>query len=187
MKESGKPVPEPRLRELYGQQKERYQANEKRQIAVLWLNPNGSPERTAKYREKLDSAKAWVAGNEKLRKNPQEGFSVLSIDHSEHQASRYKGGILDWIEANSGMDAWTRAVAEIAFSLKVPGDVSEVIDGPEGIFLVRLVGLKPATQRPFESVASELERAERSRLREIVESEFEVSIRNEYPATIPNQ
>jgi hypothetical protein len=109
---------------------------------VLWLNPNGDPARGKQYEEKLTAAREWFFKSGELKDHPAEGFSVLSVDHSEHAASRYKGGVVGWLEREGGMDAWSKAVAEIAFSLKEPGEVSAVTARPEGVFLVRYMALK---------------------------------------------
>jgi hypothetical protein len=181
LKEMATAIPESRLRELYTAGEARFRSNEKRQLAVLWLNPNQDPERTKQYEEKLASAREWFFKNGDLKEHPDQGFSVLSVDHSEHAASRYKGGVVGWFERAGGMDAWSKAVAEIVFSLKEPGEVSAVTTRPEGVFLVRYMAQKPAVLRPFESVAGELERAERQRLRAAAEAEFDNTIKTQHP------
>lgn len=181
-KEIAGPVPEPRLHELYTAGGERFHAKEKRQVAVLWLNPKGNPEREKQYREKLAQAREWLFNNGDIKDHPEQGFSVLGADYSEHQASRYKGGILDWLEAGApnSSDPWTKAVAEIAFQLSEQGQVSEVISRPEGIFLVRYMAHQDAARRSFEAVRGELERAERQRLRQQMELEFEEGLKQKY-------
>jgi len=181
LKEISAPIPEPRLRELYQAGIDRFRSNEKRQVAVLWLNPNGDPAREKQYKEKLAAAQEWFLQSGDLKDHPDQGFSVLSVDHSEHAASRYKGGVVGWFEREGGMDAWSKAVAEIAFSLKEPGEVSAVIACPEGVFLVRYMALKPAVLRPFEAVAAELDRTERQRMRAAAEAEFESTIKATHP------
>lgn len=179
--ETAAKVPEARLREMFEEQAGSFQSPEKRQLAVLWLNPGVDPERTVQYREKLEQARRWFFEESDLKEHPEQGFSVLSIDHSERAASRFTGGVLGWIESGGGMDAWTKAVAEIGFSLKIPGDLSSVVARSEGIFLVRYMALQPASLRPFDAVADELERTERQNLRQAVETEFTDSILEKYP------
>lgn len=175
------PVPESRLRELYAAGESRFRSNEKRQVAVLWLKPNGDPAREKQYTEKLTTARDWFFKNGDLKDHPDQGFSVLGVDYSEHQASRYQGGVVGWLESGGGMDDWSKAVAQIAFSLTEPGEVSAVISRPEGVFLVRYMALKPAVLRPFESVADELKQSEQQRLRKTAETEFVSAIAAKYP------
>lgn len=178
-------IPEDQLRDLYEEQRERFQSEEKRQIAVLWLNPGADPERLARYEEKLRQAREWFAKDPGLLSHPERGFSVLSVDYSEHAASRYKGGVLGWMQRGGGPDGWSRAVSEIAFSLKDPGEVSAVISRPEGVFLVRYMALEPAVQRSFDSVRGQLEKFERQRMREKAEREFEEAIRAKQSVEVP--
>lgn len=179
-------IPEARLRELYETQKERFQSPEKRQVAVLWLNPGQSPERLKDYQEKLAQARDWYLANADLAGQPEQGFSTLSVDHSEHAASRYKNGVVGWLQKSGGMDAWSRAVADIAFSLEKAGDASAVVTRPEGVFLVRCMAVKPAFLRPFDAVANELAAAERARLASNAKTEFLTALEARYPAASPS-
>jgi hypothetical protein len=176
------PVAEARLREIYQAQSARFFADAKRQAAVLWLKPGPDPARAAMYTEKLTKAREWFYGESDLVDHPDKGFSVLAVDHSEHAATRFKGGVWGWIEAQGGATDFDRAIAEIAFSIAEVGEVSPVIPRPEGIFLVRLMAVKPAVQRSFESVRAELERAEQSRLRKQLQADFIKRIEDKYPA-----
>lgn len=178
---AGKEIPEARLRDLYAEKLSAFRSNEKRQAAVLWLDPGKDPERAKQYAGKLTSAREWLFQNEELKKNPAQGFSTLGVDYSEHQASRYKNGVVGWMESGGGADAWSKAVTEIVFSLAEPGAVSDVITRPEGVFLVRYMAMQPAVTRSFESVADDLARTEKQRLRQTAESEFNTAIEGKYP------
>ena len=174
-------ISESRLHELYAAEESRFRSNEKRQVAVLWLDPNRNPEREKQYIGKLTAAREWFSQSTDLKAHPDQGFTLLGVDYSEHQASRYKGGIVGWLEGGGGMDAWTKAVAEIAFSLPEPGAVSEVVNRPEGVFLVRYMAAQPAVLRTFESVADELARTEEQQIRKTAETEFNKTIGEKYP------
>jgi hypothetical protein len=170
-----------RLRELYETNLDQFQANEKRQVAVLWLNPGKDPQRLAMYQEKLKSARSWVLEQSGLTKSPERGFAELAVDYSEHQASRFAGGIVGWMEREGGMDDWSKAVAEIVFGLKEIGEVSEVVTRVEGVFLVRYLAQTPSVTRPFDAVKSDLERMELRRLKEEVEAEFFLQLDQKHP------
>jgi parvulin-like peptidyl-prolyl isomerase len=174
-------VEEARLRELYEANLESFQANEKRQVAVLWLNPGADPERLMAYQERLKSARDWVLAQAELAEKPERGFAELAVDYSEHQASRFGGGIVGWLEAAGGLDEWTKAVAELVFALGEVGEMSEVVTRKEGVFLVRLLGVSPAITRPFETVKGDLERQELRRLREEAEAAFFQRVDRSFP------
>ncbi len=55
----------------------------------------------------------------------------------------------------------------------------------EGVFLVRIVEVKPAVTRSFETVADQLQEGERARLRNEAEGELEERIRKGYPGEGP--
>ncbi|MES2474662.1 MAG: peptidyl-prolyl cis-trans isomerase [Verrucomicrobiota bacterium] len=180
-------IPEARLREIYESQKDQFQSPEKRQIAVLWLDPGANPERVSKYQERLEQARTWLASNTDVLNHPEQGFSTLSVDFSEHAPTRYKNGVLGWLEPSGGIDAWSKAVAEIAFSLEKPGDTSAVTTRPEGIFLVRCMAVTPAFQRPFEAVSGDLAKADRALHQEAAEQDFADQLRQKYPVAQASQ
>ena len=146
---------------------------------MLWLKPGPDPARVKRYTEKRTKAREWFFEESDLADQPGKGFSVLLVDHSEHAASRFKGGVLGWIDAKGGATEWNRAVAEMAFSIDKVGEVSPVTTRPEGVFLVRWMAHKPALQRSFDSVRAELEKLERNRLKEQLETEFRKGILRE--------
>lgn len=176
-------IPESRLREIYQQDAARFTAPEKRQVAVLWLNPNRNPERLAQYRDKLSTARDWLLNNPSVKDDPSQGFSVLSVDHSEHAPSRYKGGVIGWLEASGGFDPFTKAVATIAFSIEQEGALSQVVERSEGVFLVRLMKIQPSNHRSFESVKKHIVDSELQRLRNLAEKNFKESIAQKHPVT----
>lgn len=184
LKEANLPVPEARLQALYESDLARFQAPEKRQVAVLWLNPGANPERVKQYQEKLTQAREWFITQGELVKQPDQGFSTLSVDYSEHAPTRFKGGVLGWIEADGSATGWSREVARIAFSLKEVGEVSAVTTGPEGVFLVRSMALKPAMTGSYASVRNQLEREEQAKVKKQLEQEFQREIQSKYPDVV---
>lgn len=171
------PIPESRLREIYEEGKDRYNSAEKRQAAVLWLNPGQDPARAKAYAEKLNGAREWFVKN---GIPTEEGFAVLSIDHSEHAPSRYKGGVVGWFPQDGGTSTWEKSLVSIVYGLNEIGDVSPVIENGDGIFLVRYMGAVPSVERSFEDVSPEIEREERRRIDASIEAEFEKSIEDRH-------
>jgi hypothetical protein len=104
-----------------------------------------------------------------------------AIDYSEHQASRFSARVVGWMERSGAWDAWSRGVAEIGFSLASPGDVSEVITRPEGVFLVRYMEQTPEVAQPFKAVASDLNQMEVKRIKELAEAAFWEALEVKHP------
>lgn len=184
---------EPKLRELsaaitaedlqraYKANLSRYQSSARRQAAVLWLDPGPDPRRRERYQLKLTEALQFYQSQSQLQANPAEGFSVLSVDHSEHQASRYKGGVAGWFSKDGAPDAWSRAVSEIVFGLGKLGSISGVVERPEGLFVVRFMAEQPASQQSLEQVKPQLERQLRAEAQQRIEAEFYGALESRHP------
>ena len=171
-------IPEDRLRALYASQADRFQTEESRRIAVLWLNPGPDPQRQDAYLAKLGQARDWLYSNEDLLRHPDRGFGALAIDHSEHHGTRFKGGVLGWLQQSDVtlQGDWRSALSAIAFEIAEVGQLSEIVTTEAGIFLVRLMGIKPAVQVPFAAVRAQLENEEKSTRRARLEADFRRSI-----------
>ncbi len=174
-------VSDRRLREIYASQAGRFQSPETRQVAVLWLDSGPSPEKIRRYENRLSEARLFALENRAIADHPEKGFSILGADYSEHSASRFRGGMVGWLSKEGSLDPWGKALAEIAFKIERKGEMSPVISRKEGVFLVRLVDLKPAVKRTFEAVATSLLKEERDRLRKELEQEFEDGILSQHP------
>ncbi|MFT4638207.1 MAG: hypothetical protein ACI8T1_001526 [Verrucomicrobiales bacterium] len=183
--EQTRAIPEDRLREVYHAQPARFQSVEKRRAAVLWLEPGKDPVRTQTYVDKLNQARQWFLDGSNSTEFADKGFSVLAIDHSEHAATRFKGGVIGWLE-QGGAIGWKQAVSKIVFNIKEIGNISPVITLPEGVFLVGLMDLKPTIRRSFDSVQAELEQEEQRRLRKSLKADFEETVRMKYPLDLLN-
>jgi hypothetical protein len=157
---------------VYESRKEtRYTAPERSQLAVLWFATRGVEPLVDRYRPRLEQAKKAVLA-QPGGVPAADGFGKLSIPNSEHAPSRYKGGIIGWLETAQHSDPWRAAVLEIAGKLESPGQVSEVIARDEGLFLVRLIERKPARIRDLAEVREVIIRELKAKQREVIEREF---------------
>lgn len=143
--------------------------------AVLWFNTRGQPPLEERHRLRLDAVRtrlladpAWIPAS--------NGFGTLSVTNSEHRVTRFNGGDTGWIRPGASTDAWRSEVARIAATLQKPGDLSEVVAGPEGLFLVRLIDRREAAVKPLESVRSEIEKTLLAARRREVEETFDREI-----------
>lgn len=178
-------VSDERLQELYRDAGERFVQPERRQVAVLWLDPGADPARVARDTARLEEARAWLLANPELRDDPAQGFAALSVDHSAHAPTRFTGGIVGWMERAGGLDAWHKAVADIAFTIAEPGSMSAVVVRPEGVFVVRWMDQRPAVQLALDTVAPQLIQEERARRRRELEANFARDIEVAHPVRLP--
>lgn len=124
-------------------------------VALLWFNTGGQQPLVDRYRPRLEQIRSEViAGGDQFPVTA--GFGPAAVGNTEHRPSRLIGGDLGWLELGPGSDPWHQAVLELAAPLQNPGDLSEIVAGKEGLFLVRLIDRRAAALKPFESVSAEI-------------------------------
>ncbi|HUF61521.1 MAG TPA: peptidyl-prolyl cis-trans isomerase [Verrucomicrobiales bacterium] len=148
-------VDEAEIRARYEEVKdERFRTEGRVRVAVLWYDTRGQVPLEMRYRTKLEEARRRFESQKPV---PEPHFGRLAIDHSEHRASRFRGGDVGWLsESEPHTDPWRARIAEIASLLSEPGELSEVVIGAEGAFLVRLMERAPASMRSFDEVCAAL-------------------------------
>jgi peptidyl-prolyl cis-trans isomerase C len=102
---------------------------------------------------------------EALAQDGHQHFGALAVRHSDDQATRYRGGDAGWLSDDAHDLRWGANVVEAMRSLD-PGELSEPIETPTGIYLVRVMATVPETLRPLNEVAAGIRqhlRAERAR------------------------
>lgn len=149
-------IGEEELRAYYDAHREaQFTAAERVRAAVLWFDTQGQEPLVERFRPRLQAVREQILADAAAFP-VAAGFGSLAIANSEHRASRYKGGDAGWLieggEAFAGAGGWGGAVREMARSLQAPGDVSEVVERPEGLFLVRLIDRRPPEVADFSSV-----------------------------------
>lgn len=90
----------------------------------------------------------------------ESGFAALAVRHSDHQASRYRGGDLGWLALPTHSAPLT-AEEEIALALSKlsqPGEVAPLIHTGGGFYIAKLRQRRPAGVRPLSEVGEEIRR-----------------------------
>lgn len=154
---------------------------EQSRLAVLWFNTRGEAPLAARYRPRLERARAAVL-DDPQRFPVQDGFGILAIQNSEHQPSRYKGGDLGWL-ASSDSPGLRATVERIGRQLHEPGDVSAVTESGDGLLVVRLIDRKPARVRELASVYGEIRRKLLHEKQQQVEQQFRAEITDDATVT----
>ena len=128
-----------------------------------------TPEKRREARERVEGWRAEV-----LRaSDPAAAFASLVAERSADKATRYRRGEVGW----ASMDEFQRRFpAEVATAVRAlrPGDTSDVVETPQGLYLVRVLGQRPASVRAFEEAAPQI----RHQLREQNRFAREASIRS---------
>lgn len=115
------------------------------QVITRAVAGDAPEEMKAEERKKLEEARKRILAGEKFADLARE----LSTD-----AKAIEGGDYGWLPVD---ERWNPTLREAIGKLK-PGQLSEVVEGPVGFYLVRLVEEKPAGILPFDEVKDDIEK-----------------------------
>lgn len=155
------------IREFFEAHAGEYRIPSRRRVAMLFfeLGDNASDETRARVRERAEQARYEALQAD----TPARDFGALAREYSEHQASRYRGGVLGWItDGDLDRYSYPRVVMETAQALSRPGEISEIVADEQGLYVVRLVDHEPQRERTLEELESGIrQRLLRSRYQEV--------------------
>lgn len=109
---------------------------------LLQLSKNDSEHQAVQQEAKALASQA--------QSNP-EAFAELAQEHSQDKGSASNGGELGWITHGN----WPIALQNAVFALK-EGQVSDVIEGPDGYHIFKVNAYEPEQSQSFESVKAEI-------------------------------
>lgn len=114
---------------------------------------------------------------ERIEEELKEGadFAALAREYSEDPGSAEEGGDLDFFTYYQMVPAFSEAV----FSLEEVEDVSEIVETPFGYHLVKLTGIKPGYNLPFDEVEERVEEMWKDEEREALAQDEANNIRKE--------
>jgi peptidyl-prolyl cis-trans isomerase C len=147
-----KELPEAELQKYYDDHKDEFNRAKKARVAAIIFNaPAGSPGRAAKVAT-AKKALAKVKAGEK--KNPMV-FQQSVTEFSEDAASKGVAGDLGFKSAEELEKSFGKEFAQAAFALKA-GEISGVIEGAQGVYLVRVAGVQEELSRSFDQVKTQI-------------------------------
>jgi peptidyl-prolyl cis-trans isomerase SurA len=139
---SGVMVADPEMKRYYGEHRDRFALPEEYTLSQILIKPP-SPDDMADAKAKTREVMALLKQG--------ESFEDLALRYSDGpNASR--GGRLGLVRQGELLPAIERGVANL-----VPGGISEVIESPEGLHIVRLEDKKPKQFRPYDEVRQEIQ------------------------------
>ena len=115
-------------------------------IKFAWT-PTTSPDGRQRIRERAASAREAA-----LRQSESENFGALAAQHSDDQASRYRGGDLGWLVEGQPDARFEEPVLEAILALD-PGTLSDLIETASGLYLIKVLDTRDAELRPLAEVA----------------------------------
>ena len=150
--QSQKELPEPELQKYYDEHKDEFNRPRKARVAAIIFNvPASSPDRAKKVAA-ARQALAKVKAEEK--KNPA-AFQQAVAQFSEDPASKGVAGDLGFKSAEELEKSFGKEVAQAAFAVKA-GETSGVIEGAQGVYVIRVAGVQEELSRPFDTVKAQI-------------------------------
>lgn len=149
---AGKELPDAELQKYYDEHKDEFVRPRKARVAAIVLNaPAGTPERAKKV-ALAQKAIAKVKAEEK--KNPM-AFQQAVGEFTEDAASKGVSGDLGFKSAEELEKSFGKELATAAFTLKA-GETSGVIQGTQGVYVIRLAGVQEELSRSFDQVKAQI-------------------------------
>ena len=141
------------VRAEYDRRADSYTVPARRRIAMVRIGVAGNADEAAWTRALETAAQARTKA---LALGPEvPHFGVVAREYSDDRASRYRGGVIGWIADDQAQRySHDKAVLDAAYALKNAGDVSDVLRGTDGAYLLRLVDAEPARERAFDDLAA---------------------------------
>lgn len=139
------------------------------QIAIVYLK--GSPAD--------DTLKARAEAAAKLARSSPDGFVQAAVKYSDHQASRYRGGVVGFLLPEKPPAGVPPEIATAADKLKTEGEIAGPLEHESGYYLVKLMRRVPATVVPITQVRDQLRTELLSTRRQEATREFEERLRAE--------
>lgn len=151
-------------------------------LAVLKLRTDRfmSDEKRGRLRTRMDEARRRAAGLDPSVRD----FGALAVEYSEEPASRYRGGDVGWMPADPQRCRWESGVTEAGARLPHIGAISDVVEGREGLYLVRLMDRREAVTPAASWVESGPGQPSTRKERREREQAFAAAARREASATI---
>ena len=130
------------LKRFYQEHRDRFAIPEEYQLSQILIQPrasDGLAEALTKARRAMDDLKRG------------EKFEDVAAQYSDG-ANALQGGRLGWVRQGELIPAIEQAVAHL-----VPGGISDIIESPEGIQIIRMDDRKPKQFRRYEDVRRDIQ------------------------------
>jgi hypothetical protein len=147
-------ISEKEIKNYYEENQENFKTPERNYFAILFFRKNIFDKNRKNY--VIDKFKDIqnLHKNNKLP-NVKKGFGRYSITHSEHQATRYRGGIIGWFSEND-KSVFENELLDKGFDLYNIGDISDLVETEEGYYLIRLLDRKKAGFQDIKKVKNKI-------------------------------
>jgi hypothetical protein len=140
--------------ENYYAENQRKYVRPARRRAALILRRVGTDSDEARWQE--EKQKMADARTAATQLDPDlSHFSTVATEFSQDRGSRYVGGVIGWFVNHPGRSyKWHQRIIDALYELENVGDISPVIELPDGFALVRLVDAEAQQEKAYAAVSS---------------------------------
>ncbi|QOC21315.1 peptidyl-prolyl cis-trans isomerase [Wenzhouxiangella sp. AB-CW3] len=176
-------VTDEEIEAVYAERAEEYSVPARRRVAMIRI---GVPEQASE--EMKQAARNRITEAYEAVQELDEDvvhFAAVAREYSDHQTSRYRGGAIGWIgEHATERYRFDPVVVETANRMTDSGETSGILEGDDGLYIVRLVEYQPERSRPVDELATGIRQGIlRDRHREI-ENEFREDLLSRFDTRI---
>ena len=137
------------VEELYNKKIERYSTPAMAKAAIIFMQyPHGDINNKPELLKEINEIKKQADKQSK----DTSGFGALAKKYSDDIHTKYKSGILNWVSKDTQVQRLDKEVVKAIFEIKVPGDISPVIETRRGLALVKLLEERKAKSKPLRVV-----------------------------------
>ncbi len=105
--------------------------------------------------DQLKKSKEVLAKLQKNKDDPKL-FSNLAAEFSEDQTSKFAGGALAFLDEQEIATKYGPEVAKTVVALQQIGDLSQMVESPEGLHIFKLIGNRAAVDHPVDKVEKQI-------------------------------
>lgn len=138
----------------YAAHPERYRLPAK--VRAAWVFTEAPASFTAEKRAERRATAELARQRALTLTDSANGFGPVAAEFSFDGTTRHRGGDLGYFLEGQPPEGVDPAVADAAFALTTPGQISELLETPRGFCLVRLTERQAGGMRPLEKVRHEI-------------------------------
>lgn len=154
-KDVGAGIPDDELKKFYQDHVDDYVKPERVRAAhILVAAAPGDAKAKSAAKKKAEGILKEL--KDAAAKGNLNAFAEAAQKNSNDQATAAVGGDTRYLSKDEMTKAYSEPMATAAFALKNPGDLTAVVEAPNGFEIVKLQGRQPALDRKFEDVRDQI-------------------------------
>ena len=136
------------LKRFYDEQRADYTRPMRIRASIILLSAEASD--SGKWAARRREMEAVLEDVTSKLKSDAFAFATIASMRSDDRATKALGGDMQFLTRDEMAARWGGEVADAAFGLKQIGDLSGIIETPNGFSLLKLENVEPAIELPFE-------------------------------------